>query len=72
MSHLAAQVVQLFEVGVVQFAKEILDARLRGTTLGWKATVQDHIMRPLLESKVFATEIPSRIHQLHGVKRAAF
>ena len=71
LGHGVADLAHLFDVFVIELAEVVPNTREARHDVGLIAAVRDHVMRPLLQSQVFATEIPADVHQLHRIERAA-
>src|SRR5581483_4055347 len=71
LRHSISEVVEIFNVGVVQLAEVVPDRSFRRHDVRLISSVVDHVMRALLQTQMFTAKVPAGVHQLDSIERAA-
>ena len=69
--HGVANLAHLFDVFVIELAEVVPNTCHTRHNVRLIAAVRDHVMRSLLQSQMFAPEVPADVHQLNCIERAA-
>ena len=71
LGDLVADLPESFDVRIIQLAEVIPDGGGGRNNVGLVAAIGDYVMRALLQAQMLAAEIPTCVHQFHGVQSAA-
>src|SRR5208283_3077905 len=69
--HGVSQIVEFLDMWIVQFAKVIPNAGFRWNDIGLVASIDDHVVGTLLQTKMLTPEIPADVHEFDGIEGTA-